>query len=186
MPRLDLSMSPIVDHSSELRNGEQSKLRVPHADQRNGFVLEVGQQPVTHAHLLHRGHGVGVAFHQPVGHLQFNLVDGFSHGATEVHHGVSVDEFAVDRRQPVVHHHVHPLSKHPELKVENSSILLRVFVIPLLGHVIGNDLEKNTMRQTPVWLRSGFRARQEQAATNQQFPTTPWFRSWELMPFTNR
>lgn len=25
--------------------------------------------------------------------------------------------------------------------------------------------------------RFGFRARQEQAATNQQFPTTPWFRS---------
>lgn len=34
--------------------------------------------------------------------------------------------------------------------------------------------------------RFGFRARQEQAATNQQFPTTPWFRSWELMPSTNR
>ena len=34
--------------------------------------------------------------------------------------------------------------------------------------------------------RSGFRAKQEQAATNQQLPTTPWFRSWELMPSTNR
>ena len=34
--------------------------------------------------------------------------------------------------------------------------------------------------------RFGFRAKQEQAATNQQFPTTPWFRSWELMPSTNR
>lgn len=34
--------------------------------------------------------------------------------------------------------------------------------------------------------RFGFKARQEHAATNQQFPTDPWFRSWELMPFTNR
>lgn len=34
--------------------------------------------------------------------------------------------------------------------------------------------------------RCGFKAKQEQAATNQQFPTTPWFRSWELIPSTNR
>lgn len=47
---------------------------VPHADQRDGFVLEVGQQPVTQPHLLHCSHRVRVALHQPVGHLQLNLM----------------------------------------------------------------------------------------------------------------
>lgn len=47
---------------------------VPHADQRNGFVLEVGQQPVTQAHLLHRSYRVRVAFHQPVRHLELDFM----------------------------------------------------------------------------------------------------------------
>lgn len=47
---------------------------VPHSYQWDGFILEVRQQPVTEAHLLHRRYGVRVAFHQPVGHLQLNFV----------------------------------------------------------------------------------------------------------------
>lgn len=47
---------------------------VPHADQRNGFVLEVGQQSVTHTHLLHCSYRVRVAFHQPVRHPQLNFM----------------------------------------------------------------------------------------------------------------
>ena len=54
---------------------------------------------------------------------------------------VAVDEFPVDRRQPVVHHHVHPLPEHPELKVEDSGVALRVFRVPLLILVIRNHLE---------------------------------------------
>lgn len=47
---------------------------VPHSDQWDGFILEVRQQPVAQTHLLHRRYGVGVAFHQPVAHLQLNFM----------------------------------------------------------------------------------------------------------------
>lgn len=53
---------------------------------------------------------------------------------------MTVDEFSVDGGQPVVDHHVHPLPKHPELKVKDAGILLRVFGIPLLILVVRNDL----------------------------------------------
>ena len=47
---------------------------VPHADQRDGFVLEVRQQPVTQTHLLHCGDGVRMSFHQPVSHLELDFL----------------------------------------------------------------------------------------------------------------
>lgn len=47
---------------------------IPHADQRNGFILEVGQQPVTQTHILHCGDWVRVAFHQPVCHPELNFM----------------------------------------------------------------------------------------------------------------
>lgn len=47
---------------------------VSHADQRDGIVLEVGQQPVTQTHLLHCSHRVGVAFHQPIRHLELDFM----------------------------------------------------------------------------------------------------------------
>lgn len=54
--------------------------------------------------------------------------------------GVTVDQFSVDGGQPVVDHHVHPLPKHPELKVKDAGVFLRVLGIPLLILVIRNDL----------------------------------------------
>lgn len=63
---------------------------------------------------------------------------------------VAVDEFSVDRRQPVVHHHVHPLPEHPELKVEDSSVALRVFRVPLLILVIRNHLEITHTRKQSI------------------------------------
>lgn len=57
--------------------------------------------------------------------------------------GVTVDKLSINCRQPVVDHHIHPLPKHPELKVEDSSIVLWVFRIPLLILVVGDYLESH-------------------------------------------
>lgn len=43
--------------------------RVPHADQRDGFILEVSHQSMTQTHSLHCSHRVCVAFDQPIPHL---------------------------------------------------------------------------------------------------------------------
>lgn len=56
---------------------------------------------------------------------------------------VTVDELPIDCRQPVIDHHIHPLSEHPELKVEDSSVAFRVFWIPFLFLIVWNYLESN-------------------------------------------
>lgn len=61
---------------------------------------------------------------------------------------VTVDEFSVDCRQSIIDHHIHPLSKHPELKVKDSSIVLRVFWIPFLLLIVRNHLESHMWNTT--------------------------------------
>lgn len=66
----DNHFSPVTPGSSPLNLAPG----VPHADQRNGFVLEVGQQSVTQAHLLHCSYRVCVTFHQPIRHPELNFM----------------------------------------------------------------------------------------------------------------
>lgn len=54
--------------------------------------------------------------------------------------GVAVDELAVDRGQPVIDDHVHPLPEAPEVEVEDASIGLGLLGIPLLLLPVGDDL----------------------------------------------
>lgn len=52
--------------------------------------------------------------------------------------GVTVDEVSINCGQPVINHHVHPLSKTPESEVENPSIWFVFFpllVLPVRNHL---------------------------------------------------
>lgn len=53
---------------------------------------------------------------------------------------VTVDELSVNCWQPVIDYNIHPLSKYPELEMEDSSIVLRLLWIPLLLFRIRDDL----------------------------------------------
>lgn len=121
--------------------------------------------------------------------------------AAEEQHSIPAD------RKTVVNHHVHPTAEPPEPEMKDSCVEVGVFGIPLLIAVIGDHLaggggkgggEKwrqgnnqdgvtRTQVTTPTFFHSdGSEARQEMAATIQQFPRLPWWRSRVLMPSTNR
>lgn len=54
---------------------------------------------------------------------------------TEEQHSVFADW------QPIVHHNIHPATKAPEPKVEDPGVQLRTLWVPLLIHMVRNDLE---------------------------------------------
>lgn len=54
--------------------------------------------------------------------------------------GVTIDQLVVDSREPVVNHHVNPLTEAPEAKVENSGIRIWLLRVPLLLLPVGDDL----------------------------------------------
>ena len=57
---------------------------------------------------------------------------------------VHEDEFAVDRGQQVVDHHVNPLAVSPKVEVENAGVVLRLLRVPLLVFVVGDHLKPTT------------------------------------------
>lgn len=61
--------------------------------------------------------------------------------------GVAVDELSVDGGQAVIHHHIHPLPKHPELEVEDASVVLRVLGVPFLLLPVRDDLSTQRASQ---------------------------------------
>lgn len=54
---------------------------------------------------------------------------------------MAVDELVVDRGQPVVDDHVHPLPKAPEVEVEDARIGIRLLRVPLLLLPVWDDLD---------------------------------------------
>lgn len=54
--------------------------------------------------------------------------------------GVAVDELVVKRGQAVIYYHIQPLTKTPELEVEDPCIALRLLRIPLLLLPVWDDL----------------------------------------------
>lgn len=80
---------------------------------------------------------------RPPGPCQHLLGVGLLHqGAPELvaGAGVAVDELVVDRGQPVIDDHVHPLPKAPEVKVEDARVGTGFLGVPLLLLPVGDDL----------------------------------------------
>lgn len=118
-------------------------------------------------------------------------------GAAEEQHSIPAD------RQKVVHDHIRPAAESPEPEMKDSRVQVRTLRIPLLVHVVGDDLggggdevkrkegrgmkgKRSERSYDTFFHRDGSDARQEMAATIQQLPRLPWCRSRVLMPSTNR
>lgn len=56
--------------------------------------------------------------------------------------GVAVDELIVECGQTVIDHHIQPLTKTPELEVEDPHIALGFLRVPLLLLPVWDDLQK--------------------------------------------
>ena len=55
--------------------------------------------------------------------------------------GVAVDELVVDRGQPVVDDHIHPLPEAPEVEVEDARVGIGLLGVPLLLLPVWDDLD---------------------------------------------
>lgn len=59
---------------------------------------------------------------------------------------MAVDELVVDRGQPVIDDHVHPLPEAPEMEVEDACIGIGFLRVPLLLLPVWDDLDRKEDR----------------------------------------